>query len=123
MIPKLHFEQRRDTRVLPAPGKPVEVQIMGSGFLDVFRARDISVGGVAIFDPHQLEGCDIAAELQLIVTLPGGRPFLARGSIRHVSLAKSVFGVQFTDLPSKHRAALEQYVEARLREGGAAPKR
>ena len=30
------------------PGAPVRVDIMGDGFLEVLRARDVSVGGLGI---------------------------------------------------------------------------
>src|SRR5437899_2069920 len=32
---------------------------MGDGFLEVLRARDISVGGVAVFVAHDFQGCSI----------------------------------------------------------------
>jgi c-di-GMP-binding flagellar brake protein YcgR len=99
-------------RVQADPSAPIRVDIMGRGFLDVLSARDISVGGLGITVPHGFAGCDIDSEVELIVTLGRGRPFKARGAIRHNGKAGSqqLFGVEFTALSPEQQQAIEAYI-------------
>lgn len=94
---------------------------MGNGFLEVLRARDISVGGLGISVPHDFAGCDINSEVDLIVTLGRSRPFKTRGVIRHASRSGNdhVFGVQFSALAPEHLRAIESYVAAQLERSAA----
>jgi c-di-GMP-binding flagellar brake protein YcgR len=90
---------------------------MGDGFLDVFSARDISTGGVGIIVPHRFEGCAIEQEVDLVISLPGERPFMARGRIVHrTKTQQEFFGVEFTRLSQAHQRLVERYVDARRRE-------
>jgi c-di-GMP-binding flagellar brake protein YcgR len=89
---------------------------MGDGFLDVFAARDISAGGVSIVVPHRFEGCAIDSEVDLVISLPGERPFLTKGRIVHrTKTHHEFFGVEFTRLARTHAALIERYVDACLR--------
>jgi c-di-GMP-binding flagellar brake protein YcgR len=89
---------------------------MGDGFLDLFCARDISAGGVSIAVKHRFEGCAIHDDVDLVISLPGERPFMARGRIVHrTKTALEFFGVEFTRLAHAHAALIERYVDARLR--------
>lgn len=90
---------------------------MGRGFLDVLTARDVSLGGLGVCVPHGFAGCDIDAEVELIVTLGRDRPFKARGAIRHHGGpgAEHVFGVEFTELSAEQQEAVEHYIRACLR--------
>jgi c-di-GMP-binding flagellar brake protein YcgR len=110
-------KSRRHLRVRPNPAAPVRVDIMGEGFLEVLRARDISVGGLGIRVPHGFAGCDIDGEVELIVTLGRGRPFKTRAAIRHLSKTGSdqVFGVEFVALSPEQRESVEAYVQDCLR--------
>ena len=107
-------EFRRHLRVQPDPSAPVRVDIMGNGFLDVLRARDISAGGLGIWVPHDFAGCDIEGEVELIVTLGRDRPFKTLGVIRHHSRCDGdhVFGLEFTALSPEQSAAIERYIAA-----------
>lgn len=109
----IRFFQRPAARVRPLPTAPIEVQIMGAGTLDVLRVRDISATGLGVYVPHRFDGCDIDAEVELVITLPQLRPFLARGVIRHVTATgepAEYFGVQFTELKDEHRQRIRHYV-------------
>ena len=111
-------ERRPAVRVHPLSSAPVEVQIMGPSSLDIVHARDVSEQGLGVFVPHQFAGCDLASELDLVVTLPGQRSFMARGVIKHVTSGaepEGVFGVEFTGLSAQNRARLRAYVEERSR--------
>lgn len=114
-------DQRRTPRVRPASGRPIEVQLEGTDFLDIFRAEDISEGGMKVVVPHLFEGCDVDREIDLIVKLPAIRAFSARGRIRHRRTdAVTTFGVEFTKLSATDRARVAAYVNKRISEGGAA---
>lgn len=99
------------------PTAPIRVDIMGNGFLDVLKARDISVGGLGIWVPHGFAECDLASEVDLIVTLGRARPFKARAVIRHYSKTENdrVFGVEFRDLAPEQTVAVESYIQSTLR--------
>ncbi len=115
-------KKREHARVRPAPGTTIEVHLMGDGFLEVLNARDISVGGVAVFVPHDFGGCDIDAPIDVIVKLGSDKPFTARGIIRHLSTKAGdhFFGVQFTRVSDENLARIGRYVERRLAQGGGA---
>lgn len=117
----------RSARAIPAREEPVEVQIMGRGHLDVLRARNVSSTGIGVHVPHGFAGIDLAAEVELVVTLPHRRSFLARGIIRHVTSShgdERHFGVQFTHLAEGDRRSILDYVGARLAagEGASVPR-
>ena len=113
--------KREHARVKPASGQPIEVHIMGDGFLEVLRARDISVGGLAVFVSHDFNGCDIDDPVDVIIKLGQERPFTVRGIIRHASRHANdhFFGVKFSNLSAEHMERIRRYVERRLAEGGA----
>ena len=86
---------------------------MGRAFLDILHAVDISEGGVAIKVPHLFVGCRLEDDVELIVTLPGDRPFLARARIRHLQRAHNFFGVQFTELQRADLERIKLYIARR----------
>jgi hypothetical protein len=95
---------------------------MGNGFLEVLQARDISVGGLAVFVAHDFQGCAIDDPIDVIVKLGHEKPFTARGVIRHLTRSASdhFFGVQFTSISDENLARIRQYVDRRLAQGGEA---
>jgi len=97
---------------------------MGTGFLDVLRARDVSQTGLGILVPHGFEGCDLLGDVELIVTLPGSPSFSAAGILRHRTQhgAISFFGVELTRISDRDRLALRFYVNARHAEESALEK-
>lgn len=103
-------DQRQHPRVRPLPSRPVEVQIMGSTFLEVLTVEDISIGGVGVLVPHGFRLGDFDQTVQLIIALPGHRPFKAEAVIRHQRGAKdnSKFGVEFVRVGDP--AAVQAYV-------------
>jgi c-di-GMP-binding flagellar brake protein YcgR len=115
------INRRAHVRVRPDPRAPVEVQIMGDGFLDIVRARDVSAGGVSVYVGHNFDGCNIEAEVELVVKLPQQKPFVVRGVVRHRSTVgdRRTFGVEFRDMPPEKAAQIEAFVKQRVAEGGA----
>ncbi|HPG25127.1 MAG TPA: PilZ domain-containing protein [Myxococcota bacterium] len=110
-------DRLRSERVVPLRFAPVEVQIIGRGSLDVLRARNVSTTGLGVYVPHGFEGFDLAQEVELVVTLPGRRPFLARGVIKHLTASNADtrhFGLEFTELADRDRDGLLRYVRSRL---------
>ena len=108
------LEKRKTVRVAPIPSEPVEVQIIGEDFVDVHHAQDIGRDGMCIEVQHGFSQCDINSELDLIVTLPGGDPFKARGTLRQKKAKKTAggfFGIELTAIAKRNREAIEGYVE------------
>ena len=115
--PVARIDPTRSERVTPTRGAPVEVQVMGRGSLDVLNARNVSDSGIGIYVPHGFAGCDLDEEVELVITLPGERPFLARGSIKHRTDGGDEghhFGLHFTSIDRSHREKLRAYVRALL---------
>jgi len=83
---------------------------MGATFLEVLTVEDISVGGVGVRVPHGFRFGDFNETVQLIVALPGQRPFKAEAVIRHQqgSGDDSKFGVEFVRVGEP--AAIQAYV-------------
>ncbi len=108
-------ELRDDTRFRPHPSRPVSVQVMGPHSIDVLTARDIALKGVGIYLPHGFEGWRECPRVELVITLPGQRPFLAKGRVRHSTndlKNESFFGVEFVELPVKRREQIRRYLDS-----------
>ena len=60
---------------------------------------------------------DVDGALELVITLPGQRPFQALGVIRHVTARapEEYFGLEFTRISERALEGIEAYVTARLR--------
>ncbi len=109
----------RSRRFRPLPSHPVEVQILGPDSLDVLLARDVSASGIGVRVPHRFEGCDIDSPVELVITFPGQRPFVAVGRIRHETHQpedSAFFGVQFMQLSRQHQERLRSYLGSGLAE-------
>ncbi len=105
----------RSTRVTPSRGAPVEVQVMGRASLDVLSARNVSETGIGVYVPHGFAGCDLDKEVELVITLPGERSFLARGLIMHRTDGGKEghhFGLIFTTIAREHRTKIRDYVRS-----------
>lgn len=92
---------------------------MSPDSLDILPAHDISETGLAVIVPHRFEGCDLDSSVELVLTLPGRRPFQARGKIRHITEEGGPaerFGVEFTEIRSRHRVWIRAFVDS-VREG------
>lgn len=106
------LKRRSETRYQPPPTLSVEVHIMGSESLNILRARDISLSGLGVCVPHGFRDSDLASELDLVITLPGGRSFLAKGVVRHRNNVETpnFFGVEFTSMKPVHREEVRAFV-------------
>lgn len=114
-------ERRREARVVPYPSHPVEVQIMGPGFLEIVQATNISVGGVGVYLPHGIDPAAVGAKVEVILTLPSCRPAHLRGMICHQAEASSDLshiGIEFVRLPPNVEKAISRYVELHLHREG-----
>ncbi len=87
---------------------------MGGTFLEVLVADDISVGGVGVRVPHGFSIGELENSVELIILLPGHRPFKAEGMIRHRTGTsdQSKFGVEFTRVGNPK--AIQSYVLSML---------
>jgi len=94
--------------------------MMSERFLDIFEARDISTTGAGIFVPYRFEGCALKSPVDLVITLPKGDPFLAKGRVVHrTKTEREFFGVEFIGLPQDRAQEIARYVELRLAEEAA----
>jgi hypothetical protein len=110
----MSVDRRRHMRVVPDPARPVEVQIMGPGFLEIVDALNVSVGGIGVFIPHGLDVEYLNKPVEVILTLPRCRPVHLRGIIRHLDGYSDPchLGVEFARLTEAVQAALERFVAA-----------
>ena len=109
-------EKGRHPRVVPHQTRPVEVHLSGKNFIEVLQAADISESGIGIRVGHGFEGYDLDHEVEIVIALPGGPSFLARGRVRSKSVRGNVhvFGVEFHHLDPTGRRRLAEYVERML---------
>ncbi len=86
---------------------------MGSGFLDVLEARDVSAGGLGLTVPHRFVGYDLEGEIQILIKLPGLKPFLVKGVVRRKQGAGdgTWYGIEFTQVDSAAHQRLIGYIE------------
>ena len=116
------FENRKSIRVAPRDQEFIEIQIMGSGFIDILHARDISETGIGIEVPYLFEGCDIDQPIDLVITLPGEICFKAKGFIKHTNAAlnrKGIFGVEFSEIGTGYLKEIRRYINSVLDETGS----
>jgi len=107
---------RKDYRVIPKELEPVEVQIMGEGFLDILTAKDIGESGLGVFIPTGYSCADIKYEVDLIITIPGFKSFEAGGIVKHTCAEAEKtdlrsFGIYFTRIKPEHKELLTRYVQ------------
>lgn len=106
---------RDNTRVTTRRGAPVEIQVMGRGTLDVLHARNVSQTGIGFYVAHDFAGCDLDETVELVITLPYERPFLTRGTIKHLTDGTNEghhFGVHFSNLSADHLEKIRNYIRS-----------
>jgi hypothetical protein len=110
--------RRRFIRVRPEKNAPVSVDINGADFIETIHAIDISENGIGISVPHGFHGCHVDEPASFIIHLPQPiNKFLrVEGMIRHVR--NNSFGVRFTNMNDKSRAAVRKYIALALRKHG-----
>lgn len=109
-------DKRKHIRVSPAENELIEIHIMGTGFLDIIEARDISEGGTGIHVPSRFEGCNIDAPVEIIITLPHTPSFKAKGNVKHINMKfteEGIFGVEFTWIQTGGLDLIKKYVQKR----------
>ncbi len=115
-------DKRQKKRVQPDSENPVEIQIIGKDFFDIFLARDVSETGVGVVVPYMFDGCDIDKPIELIITLPPDNCFKANGIIKHTNVQltnQGIFGVEFISIQKGHENDIRRYVEemSKVRKG------
>lgn len=110
-------KKRRAERVQPLDRSPVEVQIMSNSSIDILKAFDISENGIGVRIPthYELDCSNNDKKVELVITLPGDRPFQAVGIVRHfsnkVGKSKPCFGVEFTQIADKAIGNIKDYMD------------
>ena len=104
-------QKRKFERTSLQTHETVRVDINGKNFIDILKAKNISVGGVGILVPYLFEGCEINEKVSLIVQLP--KPFdysiSTPGEITHVT--GKVFGGIFLSLNEEDQKILNEFLE------------
>ncbi|MEN9580295.1 MAG: hypothetical protein RJA70_3304 [Pseudomonadota bacterium] len=116
-------ERRKAERVATDPRHPVEVQVMGNGFLEVVNAVNISILGVGIFLNHGLDDTHLGKHVEIVLTLPGCKAMFLRGLVRYLDgyEDKRYLGLEFSRLPPAAEAQLQRYISANRHRSILAP--
>ena len=103
-------ENRQYERITPIAKAPIIIDINGTNFIDIFRAGNISLGGVSISVAHGFKGCEIEKQVNLAIKLPEpvNKSFSATGNIKHIS--GDAFGVNFLSIHQHGQKMLRQYI-------------
>ncbi len=113
-----HQERRRHPRV-GAPELPIQIQGTGD---EALRVRDLSLSGVAFYSEHPVP---VMTRVRFGIEIPGGSPnapYTLEGEgivVRCERLASALghyeVAVFFSDLGKEASAAIQAYVDRRLR--------
>ena len=108
--------RRNYLRVRPDIDHPVFIDINGDNFVDIFRATDISGGGIGIIVPHNFEGCKIEQPVSMIITLPYpvSHSVTIDGSINHIIGEK--FGIEYLRVDSEKIKMIRHYILHQLKD-------
>ncbi len=109
-------ENRKYLRVTPGKKYPIRLDINGDNFIEILRAKDISLGGIGIEVAHQFTNCEIDGNVELIIRLPQpvGQHIQAHGKILHVN--NNLFGISFSKLPKNSQQKLREYILYRVQQ-------
>ncbi len=109
------FERRDSVRVRPPMREPVEVQFVAAGTLDMVQAVDISERGIALRLNLRVDPGLVGKPVDLVISIPGFRPFHTRGLVRRVSPSDGyIMGIKFISPPAAGLDAVRNYIEQRL---------
>ncbi len=93
------------------PTETIVVEIVGDGFYDRCKVRDVSQHGVSIFVPHGFKGCDIDTQIQMFFVMPDKTSVKAHGRLRHQGLStKPYFGIEITNFEGQGQAVWGAFV-------------
>lgn len=106
-------ERRTPERVLLSneDNENIRIDIVGKNFVDIVKAKDISIGGIAVSVPHFIIDCKIGEVVDCIISLPHKREIKAKGKIRHVgNKSDFYFGIQFTKMDKQSEVNLKDFL-------------
>jgi c-di-GMP-binding flagellar brake protein YcgR len=102
---------RENKRYYPVKEDIISVEILGKGFNQPLKLKDICLGGVAIYTQKDFRGNEIGNEIQIKLKLPDNLTLVIMCEIRHTELNNSYIGVQFIDLNKNSKNIIKKYVE------------
>lgn len=104
-------DPRKEKRYIPDPEKPIRVDIYGENFIEIVKARDISLSGVGVIVPDLIPNYTTSVDINCVITLPFQTSFKVKGIIRHVgSDDKFYFGIEFVDLSEENAEKIREYI-------------
>lgn len=105
--------KRQDERFKPKLNEPIFVDLVGDGFYDRCKVRDISLNGISIFVRHDFKGVNLDLEVDIHLTLPTKVVIKAIGKIRHQGLGTDhYFGIHLIHVDTQLKQALADYVDS-----------
>jgi len=108
-------EKRRAVRVTPASERPVRIDLMGEGFIEVTSAVNVSKEGVGISVPHGFEGYNLDALTVILVNLPEPVNHSFSTTVKVIHQQGNNFGAQFEKLEKEDAEKLFSYIEHQLK--------
>jgi len=103
-VDRIHLNEKTDQ---------VKVDIVGKNFVDIINAKDISMGGVAVYMPHFIIGCKIGEVVDCVITLPGEKIVITQGRIKHMGEDKDFFfGIEFVQMDHESKRNLSTFCES-----------
>ncbi len=110
--------KRRVIRVSPEAGHAIRIDLMGSNFIEVIAATDISLAGVGINVFHGFEGYNLQDSVEMLMLLPPPVHHSISAKARVVHQRDNFFGAEFESLKRTDYRKLHEYIALRLKNSG-----
>jgi hypothetical protein len=110
--------KRRVIRVPPEARHAVRIDLMGSNFIEVIAATDISLAGVGINVFHGFEGYNLHDRVEMLILLPLPVHHSISATVRVVHQQDRFFGAEFEGLKRRDYKKLHEYIAFRLKKAG-----
>jgi hypothetical protein len=114
--------KRRGIRVLPEAEHSIRIDLMGSDFIEVITAADISLAGVRISVFHGFKGYNLKERIDMLILLPTPVLHSITTTAKVVHIRDSFFGAEFVSLKKKDFKKLHEYIAYRLKNEGLIPR-
>lgn len=91
----------------------IRIDIVGKNYVDIVKAKDISLGGIAVYVPHFVIDCKIDEVVECKISLPKKREIKAKGKIKHFGSKNDFyFGIEFIKMDDESKKNLRDFVKS-----------
>jgi len=110
VLPKSTFNYKIRYKI--PKDKSVVIDIISEEMIEIATAKDISLGGAAIFCPRGFCDKSVNGIVDLNITLPHTHSFKAKGIIKHLTEEDDhkIFGVSFTQMEKNGKELLLKFL-------------